>query len=93
VLIVIPREILAIKVATTGPPGVDTPIVPVAAMRQGIEEAIYRYLRSSPDAKLILPGLGRTPIANHDTLRHSQHTIPPIKLQAEMPPWYRARVH
>lgn len=45
--ITIPREILAIKVATTRPPGVDTPIVS-AALRQSIAEGIYKYLCSNP---------------------------------------------
>jgi len=42
-LIIIPREILAIRVATTGPPGVDTSIV-AGGMHQSIKEAMYNYL-------------------------------------------------
>ena len=47
VLIIILRDILAIKVVTTGPPKVNMLIVPTN-MQQSIEQGIYRDLRRNP---------------------------------------------
>ncbi|PUU80384.1 hypothetical protein B9Z19DRAFT_1063475 [Tuber borchii] len=83
------REILAVKVATNGPPGVDTPIIPVA-LRQSIEDGIYRYLCSNPCCK-------------EDATRHRSQAVPaspstnnppsPVKNEHSIQPFNLSSLH
>ena len=44
------REILAIKVATSGPPGHEKPVIPFA-LQASLEQGLYQYLASNPVCK------------------------------------------